>query len=162
MTESEPPQETKNVIFGFIRNIRKFYPINVSYYNFPISIANIITRYFYEYLKWNLDLNLRNYFELINDKIICKISDESAWCNISFGLEVTDQECDKMDIHLKCIEGRIIFVIGYIANIEQNRQHFTWINVPLGDMENKPYSSGIYINSINQHFVYCDKTYDHP
>ena len=153
-----PSQKTRDIVAGFIRSIRRSFPTNIPYYNLPKQINDDIVHFFYDHFKWNLDNDLKAHFEVIDDRIVNRIDSTGTWCNISFGLEITDKQCDRMDIDIRCLD-RPMFIMGYIVDINKNRENVKWIDEPLGDLDNKPYSSGVYINNRTRMFVYCDKTF---
>ena len=144
--------DTKNTVFGYIRNVQSLFPSNNIYYNIPLVIQHLCACYYYVGFrfykkKYGDGLQFYNQYKSV------KKNDSYGYSTCIFGQAITNEDCNEFKIFIK-LNNYGSFQMGYItANIDNSIKDF---NVELGTHENEQNSVGIQTWN-NEQFRLYDK-----
>eukprot|EP01084_Bolivina_argentea_P282401 483391_1 len=149
-------QQTKHVVFGYIRKIQKLLRsngVNNAYHIMPDAIIYIVLSFYHDKFRFITSYDGINLI-FIDNSTIKKDERCFGYQTYIFGDELRSIKCNKLDLHIKwtkCVE--TIF-IGFITSaISQSIEDWETF---LGSGQNKAHSAGIYIYRNNAFFYLYD------
>ena len=155
-------QPDKDVVSGYIRNLRDLLPKSNAYYDMPINMQHIILFFYYHGIKFNTKYN-QDCFQFADYDTTVKTKENLKWedyftCFIDD--KITNNDCNIFNLHIKWLNGGDHFLMGYITSAikEFDKSESRWIGAT-ADHEHTGYGICFGTSSKDMHLYDKDNMF---